>query len=133
MVTERHDLQVVHDGKHWGNADPLRMSRLLRGRVLVEVEPEKAESSALWTPEMAQWSQDKTFQGQRPHIGKVLAMGPPALTPKRRDGSGGAEVAYGFGVGERVMFVYAIALEKTRSFQGRLCVVAQEEVQAVVE
>jgi hypothetical protein len=132
MVVERHELSVVKDGKHWGDGSHLRMARLLPGRVLVEVERDKEASATLWTPELAQWSQDNTFLGKRPHFGRVLAMGPPARTPVRRDGSGGAEVAYGFGVGERVLFVYGVALEKVRSFAGNLAIVAQEEVQAVV-
>jgi hypothetical protein len=55
------------------------------------------------------------------------------MTPVSHRGTGGAEVAPGFAVGDRILFVYGVALEKMRSFAGKLCVVAQEEVQAVWE
>jgi hypothetical protein len=132
MVAERHPLQVVQDGKHWGNAEGLRMSRLLRGRVLVQVEPEDGASKIIWAPEARDWGEKGVYQGKRPHFGRVIAMGPPARLPVCRDGSGGDEVPYGFGVGDRIMYVYAVALEKMRSFAGHLCIVAQEEVVGVV-
>ena len=91
-----------------------------------------APESFLWTPSDKEWKGD-VYQGKRPHFARVLRMGPPMRTPVRRDGSGGAEVAYGFKVGDRVWFVYALLLEKMRSFSDRLAIVGQEEIVAVVE
>lgn len=129
-MKERNEFQVVEGLHHGGDPDVLRSMRLLRGRVLVEVEPE-VNKGRIVTIEQHGRAGDVGRTG-KPHIGRVLAIGPPALTPVGRDGRGGAEVLPGFTVGERVMFVYAIALEKVRSFEGRLAVVSQEEVTAVV-
>jgi co-chaperonin GroES (HSP10) len=102
-----------------GNPQDIRAMRPLRGRIVVEVEPEPAASSLLWTPDAKQRS-------LRIHVGRVVSMGEPA----RRLG---VEQPPGFAVGDRVLFVYALSLEKSRRFAGSLCVVAQEEVQAVLE
>ena len=101
-----------------GNPQDIRSMRPLRGRVLVEVEPDRAASSSIWTPGPKQRS-------LRIHVGRVISFGPPA----RR---GSVEVPHEFVAGDRVLFVYALSLEKSRRFAGGLCVVAQEEIQAVL-
>lgn len=101
-----------------GDPIAIRSVRLLRGRVLVEIEPEPS-TSLLWTP-------DPKTRTQRQHYGRVLAFGPPATTP------GGTEVPHGYEPGDRVVFVWSVALEKVRRFAGNLAILAQEEIQAVI-
>jgi hypothetical protein len=69
--------------------------RLLRGQVVIREELE-GYSATIWTPP----GQRKKEEGR---VGRVLAMGPPAYF----DYSGRCvEVPYGFGVGDRVVFVW---------------------------
>ncbi len=91
----------------------------LRGRALLEVERETGRS-ILYFPEA-----EGRADGHRVHFGRVLALGAPALS------KGGVEVPWGCAVGDRVLYVYAVALEHNRR-DGELVVVGQEEVQAVV-
>ena len=97
----------------------LRDMTPLRGRALVEVEPEAA-SKLLWCP---------THEGfkskHEPHFGRVVRLGPPALS------KAGVVVPWQCAEGDRVLYVYAVALEHVRR-DGELVVVAQEEIQAVV-
>ena len=93
----------------------------LRGRALLEVEPEPASTVLYFPPEP-----DGRKDGHRIHFGRVLRLGPPATSKS------GAEVPWGCAVGDRVMYVYAVALEHNRR-DGELVVVGQEEIQAVVE
>ena len=97
----------------------LRDMTPLRGRALLEVEPEPA-STILYFPES-----DGRKDGHRLHFGRVLRLGPPA------NSKSGAEVPWGCAVGDRVLYVYAVALEHNRR-DGELVVVGQEEIQAVV-
>jgi co-chaperonin GroES (HSP10) len=113
-------LFAVHVGDYIdGNPQDIRTMRPLRGRVVVEVEPEIAASQLVWTPGTKQ-------RALRIHVGRVISFGAPA----RR---GDVEVPHEFAAGDRVLFVYTVALEKSRRFAGNLCVVAQEEIQAVLE
>jgi len=69
----------------------------------------------------------------REHRGRVLALGPPART---EDGT--STVPWGCKVGDEVLFVYAVALEKVRTIEmlgidGEIVVVGQEEVLGVCE
>jgi co-chaperonin GroES (HSP10) len=92
----------------------------LRGRAVLRIEPEKL-SNILVFPE---------HEGRKttnlPHFARVVSLGPPALS------KGGAEVPWGCKVGDRVLYVYGVALERVRR-DGDLLVVAQEEIQAVVD
>jgi co-chaperonin GroES (HSP10) len=101
-----------------GNPQDIRGMRPLRGRVLVEVQ-EEVTRSGLWTPE----AKPRTT---KQHVGRVISFGPPAQR-------NGIEQPHGFEAGDLVLFVYAVSLEKSRRFAGGLCVVAQEEIQAVLE
>ncbi len=92
----------------------------LRGRALVEVEPEPA-SRILWCPQ-----HEGRKSTHEPHFGRVVRLGPPALS------KGGTPVPWQCAEGDRVIYVYAVALEHIRR-DGELVVVGQEEIQAVVE
>ncbi len=73
------------------------MIRPMRGQVVIrEIPPQP--SAQLWTP-------DPNPRQVTTHTGRVLALGPPART------AGGAEVPYGFGVGDLVLYRFTF-LEK---------------------
>ena len=108
----------------------------LRGRVLLEKDRYEAGKDGLSPGGIiipASHYNARDNDGPQIHRGRVVAMGPPARTAK------GHEVAPGFRVGDTVLFVYALATEDFRTVRfpqihdGIMVVVAQEEVQAVVE
>ena len=101
-----------------GNAQDIRRCRPLRGRVIVQLEPEEV-SRLVWTP-------TPEARSLRIHTGRVVSFGDPARTPS------GAEVRIEFAVGDRVLFCYALSLEKSRRFADGLTFVAQEEIVAVL-
>ncbi len=118
-MPDDREMWKVPETHHGGDPETLRAMRPLRGRALVEVEPERP-SSILWSP---------TATGRKDrgaHFGRVLALGEPARDPS------GVEQPWGCAVGDRVIYVYGVALERVRRFEGDLLVVAQEELQAVV-
>lgn len=63
--------------------------RPMRGQVVVREE--RSATTTIWTP-------DPNKRNVKTHIGRVLALGPPARTSK------GVEVPYGFEVGDVVQF-----------------------------
>lgn len=66
--------------------------RLMRGQIVVrEVNP--TGSATLWTP-------DPRARDVKTHTGKVIAVGPPALTRR------GAEVPLGIVAGDTIQFHY---------------------------
>lgn len=74
------------------------MIRPMRGQVVVREIAEKA--AGLWTP-------DANPRHAQTHRGEVLALGPPATTPRSFDGDawvGGREIAHGFRVGDVVQY-----------------------------
>ena len=111
-------LFAVVDQFNDGDVDVLKRARPLRGRVLLEIESE-ASKGLLWTPE-------PKARSLKIHTGRVLSFGAPAQR-------NGVDQPHGFVVGDRVLFVFAASLEKSRRFAGNLCFCAQEEIQAVLE
>ena len=93
----------------------------LRGRALVE----------LLIPERSGlvWLVNKDPQDQATHRGRVLALGPPARLTEHPSSP---EMPWDCKVGDEVVFTFAVWLDKMRRF-GRVAVVAQVEVLAVVE
>lgn len=89
---------------------------------------EEPASKSLWTP-------DGNPRENKGHRGTVLALGPQA-----KDGelAGSREVPWGIAVGDTVIFVLAVWLDKMRmslampEIDGPVCIVAQEEIVAVV-
>lgn len=108
------------------------LPRLMRGRAAV-VERD-APSSILWTPR-ADDEDKKVYRGE------VLALGLPGLTLRSFDGErwiGGVEVPWGVSVGAEVLFQPSMWLDKMRTFEflgvrGRVWILGQEEIEAVVE
>jgi hypothetical protein len=108
----------------------------LRGRVIIRrIDVPKKIGSILVPDTFGDWQRkDHESQGIRArtsHRGRVLQVGPPALTPKL-----GAEVPHGFGPGDEVVYSYA---HNEGAFP---CIwddgepaefISQEEVSAVVE
>ena len=68
--------------------------RVMRGQVVVR---ELVDVNPFWLPEPSGWD-------KRTHRGIVLALGEPARTPVRWDGTGGAEIPFGFRVGDIVQY-----------------------------
>jgi len=65
--------------------------RLMRGQIVVRELANPTGSATLWTP-------DPRARDVKTHTGKVIAVGPPALTRR------GAEVPMGFVAGDTVQF-----------------------------
>lgn len=107
------------------------MIRWLRGRVVLR-EEQRAESGVIWTPE-------REAREVTQHYGRVVALGPPALTRRRYvDGRwiGGVEIPHECKVGDLVLFVFEAALERLRTIdlgEGPLVVVHQEELVGVID
>lgn len=96
----------------------------MRGRIVV-----LPDSEALSTLILDPWAGSEKSQRDRQtkiHFGTVLAVGPPAKN------KWGHEIDPGVKRGDRVLFVYAIWLEKMRHFDD-FAVVGQEELQGVIE
>jgi co-chaperonin GroES (HSP10) len=108
------------DTHHGGDPDRLRAMQPLRGRALVQAEPEPRKG-------LIHLIKPEGRKAMGPQFGTVLRLGPPA---RSKDG---VEIPWGCKAGDRVLFVYAVALERVRHFEEDLVVVAQEEVQAVIE
>ena len=106
--------------------------RMLAGRAVVEESPRR--KPVIIT--MKDNDNDEKW-----YRGRVLAMGPPGVTPRSFDGEtwvGGAEVPWGCKVGDEVLFVPHLWLDKMRTYEffgvrGRVWIVGQVEVMAVVE
>jgi hypothetical protein len=106
--------------------------RMLPGRAVVEEIPRR--KSVIIT--MKDNDNDEKW-----YRGRVLAMGPPGVTPRSFDGEawvGGAEVPWGCKVGDEVLFEPHLWLDKMRTYEffgvrGRVWIVGQVEVMAVVE
>lgn len=73
------------------------MIRPMRGQVVIQEIPPQP-SAHLWTP-------TPKPREVTTHTGRVLALGPPALTP------GGVEVEHGYSVGDLVLYRFTF-LEK---------------------
>ncbi len=95
--------------------------RLLRGRVVVRRAPD-VENTILILPDIS----GETHRKTRIHAGTVLALGPPPRTVK------GVEVPWDVRVGDKVYFVYALAMERYRTL-GDLAWIHCDELQAIVE
>lgn len=101
---------------------PLTTITPLRGRVVVSLP----KSDTRISPAGIIYQQKGKDKDE--HWGRVLAMGPPALSAK------GHPIAPGFEVGDVVLYCLALALDKVRTLEieGQKCIfVAQEEVMAV--
>lgn len=101
--------------------------RMLRGRSLIALDAselgEHQTAGGVWVPGSAVKPRE-----QKSHRGTILALGPPA-----RQGRGnGPEIPWDCKPGDRVVFVYAVWLERMRKFDG-IAVVAQAEVLGVIE
>ena len=107
--------------------------RMLPGRAVVEEIPRR--KSVIIT-----MSDDENGE-QKWYRGKVLALGPPGVTPRSFDGEawvGGVEVPWGCAVGDEVLFEPHLWLDRMRTYEffdvrGRVWIVGQVEVMAVVE
>ncbi len=99
------------------NSQDIRNCRPLRGRVIVQLMDEPMGSII---------TLDKP-SSRKIHRGRVVSFGAPAVT------KGGVEVPVAFAVGDVVLFVYALSLEKSRRFADGLTFVAQEEIVAVLD
>jgi len=110
-----------------GAAEGLDGLRLLRGRALIRLDPaelgEHQTDGGVWIPDSAVRPRE-----QRSHRGTVLALGPPA----RQGGNLGPEIPWDVEIGERVIFLYAVWLQRARQWDD-LAVVAHAEILAVVE
>jgi Co-chaperonin GroES (HSP10) len=110
-----------------GAAEGLDGLRLLRGRALIRLDPaelgEHQTDGGVWVPDSAVRPRD-----QKIHRGTVLALGPPA----RQGGNLGPEIPWGCAVGDTVVFVYGVWLERQRRFDG-IAFVAHSEILAVIE
>ena len=104
----------------------------LAGRAVVEeVAPRK---SILIT-------RDDLDSDRKWYRGRVLALGPPGVTPRTFDGQrwvGGVKVPWGLAVGDEILFEPSLWVDKMRTFeffgvQGRVWVVGQVEVMAVID
>lgn len=77
--------------------------RVLRGQVVVREELDAAHAHyrhIVTLREREGTDEDAERAARKFHIGRVLAMGPPATTSR------GVEVPHGFAVGDRVVFVW---------------------------
>lgn len=101
--------------------DFLHGVRLLRGRVLLRRHPDV--KSVIILPDI----DGKIARKLRIHKGTVLDMGEPTKTRK------GVDVPREYAVGDEVLFVYALATEKFRTFPEDVVLVHHEEIQAVIE
>ena len=105
------------------------MFRPGRGRVFLRPEePPERTPSGLHLPQTINHERDAI------HFGTVLAVGAPAQE-RYLDAAGKLhvwDVPPEYKVGDRVLYVYAVALKRVRHFDS-LCVCAQEEIQGVIE
>ena len=100
----------------------------LRGRCFVRPDeaPERTPTG-LWLPQTINRDDDPI------HFGTVVAVGAPARDQMRIAGKLHTwEVQPEYKVGDRVAYVFAVALKKVRALEG-LVAVAQEEIQALIE
>lgn len=105
--------------------------RMLRGRALLKLDEseraaERMSDGGIVIPGTAFNERD-----QKIHRGTVVALGPPARLKGKR-GKEGPETPWECRVGERVIFIYALWLERMRHFED-YAVVAQSELLAVEE
>lgn len=105
-----------------------RKHRMLRGRALVRRDVTELGEHTLASGIVVPGTMPLAGrQGYRIHRGTVLALGAPALEhPRER-----VERPWECEVGDVVLFVYGIALEKVRAWDD-LVFVAHEEIQAVM-
>ena len=107
--------------------------KMLPGRAVVEEIPRR--KSVIITMSDDENGEEKWYRGT------VLALGQPGITPRSFDGEkwiGGVEVPWGVSVGDEVLFEPFMWLDRMRTYEffgvrGRVWVVGQEEVLAVVE
>lgn len=129
-------LQAYGDaGRFFGTLDEFASRvRWLRGRALVERLLPRRSGVVLFAD-----SYDEHEERTRSdHRGRVLALGPPALVASR---AGAVEVPWDCEVGDTVLYVYAVTMQKLRTFvvedpdAGRreLVVLAQEEIVGVID
>jgi len=101
--------------------------RPLRGRALLQLHESELASerneNGIIIPGTGFNPRDKKI-----HRGRVLALGLPMLSGKRSK----CEVPWDCAVGDDVMFVYALALERNRRFEDTV-IVGQSELQCVIE
>lgn len=100
---------------------------LLRGRVAIR--PDELTSYAIIVP--GRDPKDRT--GLR--TGTVIAMGPPAETPRLWDGEqwvGGTEIPHGFKVGDRVAYRYG-QIDVALPGEPLVAWCAQSEIEAVID
>lgn len=74
--------------------------RLLRGRVVIreDLKADQKRFPSLIVPDVTSYDRDSVAASRTYHRGRVLGMGPPALTKQ------GHEVPHGFTVGDEVLF-----------------------------
>lgn len=97
-----------------------------RGQAYVQVQEPKSDVLVLLAEDPRE---------QKSHRGKVLALGPPARLTDHPDAP---EVPWGVAVGDDVLFVLAVWMDRMRVLEftgvrGHVAVVAQGEVLAVVD
>ena len=98
--------------------------RPMRGQAYIEMTEEKSETIIL--PEANR-------EDTKSHRGIVLALGPPARLTDHPDS---AQVPWGFDVGDEVIFVLAVWMDRMRilGMRGkRVAVVAQGEICGVID
>ena len=127
---------MTHDLAPYGSAGSMTAAlasrvRWLRGRCLVlrdmsEVR-EHTRASGIIVPDRTLYDEHAERNTSKAHRGRVIAHGPPATL---KDGT---PVPWGIEPGETVLYVYGLAMQKTRTFEdvdgGELVVVGQEEIQ----
>lgn len=97
--------------------------RLLRGRVCIRPESVARTPAGIW---LAQTDDGRKRGAKEARRGTVVAMGPPALSKRKR------EVAPGFAVGDRVLYVYG-QIDTPIPGESLAAWCSQEEVIAVIE
>jgi co-chaperonin GroES (HSP10) len=118
-------------------ADLLDRVRWLRGRALVQrdvsEQREHTTAGGIVVPDRGIFDKYAEGHGSTMHRGKLLAHGPPGTLGERE---GAPVVPWDCAPGDEVLYVYGVALQKLRTLDVEgleLVVVAQEEIQAVVE